>query len=151
MLPAAVQTFIAQAIVPGDMCLPYHYPKVENFAGFQSTYRYHGNTLEDLTSTAPGAFQPGWYVVAQSYFGDPFIVDFTEEAQGFPVYYAPLGAGEWVPTKLAASLADFTTLLIDLAALADDSPAQLAYLKAHVDTSLEPWQEICAGLAENQA
>lgn len=147
IIPAPLQAFITRAIVPGDMCLPYHYPKLEHFATFQSCYRYHGNTLEDLTSTTPGAFQPGWYVVSRNYFGDAFIVDFTEEAQGFPVYYAPIGAGQWVATKVTDTLAQFAILLTDLASMHDDAKAQLAYLQAHVDTTAEPWQEVCTSLA----
>lgn len=148
ILPNAIKEFLNKATVPGDMCLPYHYPAPEHFETFQSCYRYDGNTLADLTSTAPGGFHPNWYIITYNYFSDPYFIDITEEAQGFPVYYAPSSAGKWVPTKVATSLANFSKLLTNLAALLNDTPAYLKYLETHVDTTTAPWSEIYSNAAE---
>ena len=94
-LPRAVRRFIEDAIVAGDVALPFHYPRPEHWQGWQSGFRYHGITGESLIATTPGEWQPGWHVIALNGFDDPFFIDLGEEAQGFPIYYAPHGAGRW--------------------------------------------------------
>lgn len=91
----AIRSFLEAAIVPGDMVLPFKYPQSERWEEWQSGFRYDGVSGNNLVASAPGEWQPGWYVVALNYFDDPFFIDLNEAAQGYPVYYAPHGAGRW--------------------------------------------------------
>lgn len=141
-IPDSVQQFIEAAIVVEDICLPFHYPKVDELEAFQSGYRYHGVTLENLVADKAGAWQPGWYVVAQNGMDDPFIVDFSDAAQGFPVYYAAHGTGRWDVVQIADNLAMFSSLLTALKARYTNKEETLQYLQAHTDKQNVLWQEV---------
>ncbi|MDG9927312.1 MULTISPECIES: hypothetical protein [unclassified Pseudomonas] len=67
-------------------------------------------------------------------FGDPFFIDLDEEAQGFPVYYAPHGAGRWDAERVASSLRHFAEILAALRDIgADETAAQnRANVKSHL-------------------
>lgn len=142
-LPAALRQFIEAAIVAGDMALPFHYPRSdEDWIGLQSGFRIHGITGESLVSEAPGAWQPGWYVVAVNGFGDPFFVDLGEAGQGYPVRYAPIGAGRWEAEVIAPDLQRFAEWLAALRDLGDDDAAaqRLIETRPGLDTCL--WREV---------
>lgn len=144
-LPRAVRRFIEDAIVAGDVALPFHYPRPEHWQGWQSGFRYHGITGESLIATTPGEWQPGWHVIALNGFDDPFFIDLGEEAQGFPIYYAPHGAGRWNAELAAPSLQRFGEWLTALRDLGDDDAAarQLIETEAGLDTEL--WNEVFEG------
>ena len=142
ILPTAVRQFIEEAIVPGSMPLPCHYPRPDDWDGWQIGFRCHGLTGEDLVGTSPGAWQPGWYVIALNGFDDPFFIDLDEEAQGFPVYYAPHGAGRWDAERVSPSLHRFTEILAALHDIGADEMAAQNYLEREVDLAGELWREV---------
>ncbi len=141
-IPPEIEAFIRQEIVVGNMCLPDHYPKADNFEKFQDGYRYNAVTGEQLTGTQAGDFQPTWYLIAANYFDDPFYVDFSEGETGFPVYFSYHGAGTWTPLRIAATLLEFTALLTKLAATKDDRDASLRTLRNIANVKNEFWQEV---------
>lgn len=141
-LPEEARRFVEAAIVAGDMALPFHYPALHELEGWQSGFRWHGLTGENLVSTALGAWQPGWYVIALNGFDDPFFIDISEGALGFPVYHAPLGAGRWNATPVAAGIDRLGQMLSALRGLVDDDVAALRYLEAETDPANALWQEV---------
>lgn len=141
-LPHAALQFIEAALVAGDMALPFHYPRAEQWEGWQSCFRYNGRTGESLVAATPGAWQPGWYVIALNGFDDPFFIDLGEEAQGFPVYYAPLGAGRWDAQQAAPSLQRFGEMLAVLCGIGDDDAAALRWIEAEVGLTTALWREV---------
>lgn len=145
-IPQSVQDFITTATVAGNIALPFHYPVLNELIGYQSGFRYHGITGEDLTSTKEGDWQPGWYVIVLNGMDDPFFVDFTEV--DLPVYYAPHGAGKWVPVMVAESISHFAVLLNGLKDLQQNDAAALRYLEENVDIHNELWAEVYAGIQE---
>lgn len=141
-MPTAIRQFVEAAIVCGDMALPFHYPRLEEWAGWQSCFRFHGITGESLVAAAPGEWQPGWYVIALNGFDDPFFVDLGEAEQGYPVYYAPIGAGRWDAQTVAPSLQRLSELLAALRELIDDDAAACRFIEAHTDTRTKLWREV---------
>ncbi|HEY1199615.1 MAG TPA: hypothetical protein VGE79_01475, partial [Niastella sp.] len=80
---------------------------------------------------------------------DPFFVDLNEEEAGFPVYYAPLGAGVWKPLTAAEDITRFGALLTGLAALKNDGEASRQYIQEFVSNADNPfWKEVCEALIE---
>lgn len=142
MLPLPVQEFIQTATVCDNIHLPFHYPALHELEGYQSCFRYHGITGADLTGSKPGQWQPGWYVIALNGFDDPFFVDITEEEQGFPVYYAPLGAGKWAAIKIAETISSFSQILHSLQALQQNEEATIAWLRSNIDIATVFWKEL---------
>lgn len=142
ILPTAVRQFIEEAIAPGSMPLPCHYPRPDDWDGWQIGFRRHGLTGESLVGTAPGAWQPGWYVIALNGFDDPFFIDLDEEAQGFPVYYAPHGAGRWDAERVSPSLHRFTEILAALRDIGADETSAQDYIEREVGLAGELWREV---------
>lgn len=142
VLPAAVREFLLAAVVPGDMTLPFHYPEPEQWIQWQRGFRVHGITGEDLTASRAGAWQPGWVVIALNGFDDPFFVDLNDAAQGFPVYYAPHGAGRWEAQRVAPTLANFHERLVALHDLAEDDSAFVHYLDSLPESQEPFWAEV---------
>jgi hypothetical protein len=124
------------------MALPFHYPGLQELEGWQNGFRVHGLTRESLVSTAPGAWQPGWYVVALNGFDDPFFIDIGEQAQGFPVYHAPHGAGRWDALPVAPGVQRFVQMLSALHSLADDDAGAMRYIEAEADLANALWLEV---------
>lgn len=145
-MPPAIQQFIQMATVSDNIHLPFHYPALHELEGFQSCFRYHGITGADLTGSKPGQWQPGWYVIALNGFDDPFFVDITEEEQGIPVYYAPLGAGKWEAIKIAETISSFSQILNSLQALQQNEEATIAWLQSNIDIANVFWKELYDGL-----
>lgn len=141
LLPETVRQFIEAAVVAGDMSLPFHYPALDDLEGWQSGFRRHGITGESLVSRDPGAWQPGWYVIALNGFDDPFFID-IEGPRDFPVYYAPHGAGRWDATQAAPSIGHFSHMLSVLRDFANDDAGALRHLEAEVDPTNLLWREI---------
>lgn len=141
-LPAAVRDFMSAAIVTGDMALPFHYFGPEEWEGLQNGFRRHGTTGESLIDTTPGEWQPGWYVIALNGFDDPFFVDLGEAAQGYPVYYAPHGAGRWDAERAAPTLQRFRETLAELRDWGGDDAAALRWMEAETDLGTELWREV---------
>ncbi|MFH5869485.1 SMI1/KNR4 family protein [Pseudomonas aeruginosa] len=140
--PEVVRQFIEAATVAGDMGLPFHYPALDELEGWQSGFRYHGITGEDLAATTPGAWQPGWVVIALNGFDDPFFIDIGEQAQGFPVYYAPHGAGRWDAMQVAPDIDRFGKMLSALRDLQDDDAKAMRYIEAETDLANALWLEV---------
>ncbi|SEW52687.1 SMI1/KNR4 family protein [Chitinophaga arvensicola] len=149
-IPAAILEFIQPAIVTEDLCLPQEYPTADTFEKFQEGYRYNAVTGASLIGTKPGDFLENWYVIAQNYFSDPFIVDLTEANQRFPVYYAPHGAGKWTLVKVADDISAFAQLLSGLTAVQDDKAAVFTYLEANTDLSIALWKEVYTNFEEKE-
>ncbi|HEX6431383.1 MAG TPA: SMI1/KNR4 family protein [Niastella sp.] len=141
-IPHPIRQFIETGIVTGSMALPFHYPLLHEPEGWQSGFRYHGLTMEDITSTKPGGWQPGWYVIALNGFDDPYFVDFTEANLNFPVYYAKHGAGRWKAIKAAENISQFSILLMNLQDYSADKEASLHFLQLHTDLTNELWREV---------
>lgn len=150
-LPHAARQFIEATIVAGDMALPFHYPRPEQWEGWQSGFRYYGITGESLIATTPGEWQPGWHVIALNGFDDPFFIDLGEEAQGFPVYYAPHGAGRWDAELAAPSLQRFGELLTALRDLGDDDAAAQLLIETEAGLDTELWNEVFEGRQDRPA
>lgn len=141
-LPDAVRQFIESAIVTGDMALPFHYPRLQELDAWQSGFRRHGITGENLVSSAPGAWQPDWLVIALNGFDDPFFIDLGEQAQGLPVYYAPHGAGRWDALQVAPNIRRFAQMLSALRDLPDDDTAALRYVEVEAGLTNALWSEV---------
>lgn len=137
-MPAVIQEFISAAVVPGDICLPFHYPADNEFERYQVGFRTHGITGENLTSSKPGGWQPGWYVIALNGMDDPFFVDVMEDALNYPVYYAAHGAGSWTAIPVAPGIVHFSQLLAAMPAR-EQLPQ---FLETHVDIANEFWKEV---------
>ena len=147
-IPAQILAFLEDKLVAGPMLLPFHYPAAGTFEGYQSGFRFHGITGEDLTSETPGEWQPGWFVIARNGLGDPFFIDFREAQHGFPVYYAEHGAGIWEPVRISRGIVAFGALLREVLALGNDDNALLAYIKPLVEDGNPFWVELLEGLSE---
>lgn len=137
-IPQLVLQFIETKTVTSVMLLPFHYPKKNEWATFQSGFRYHGISGEDLTSTKEGKWQPGWQVIALNEMDDPFFIDLNEEASGFPVYYAPHGAGRWDAIALGFNITSFGHFLEQIKKAGKDKAACLQL----VEQSNPFWQEL---------
>lgn len=138
----SVRQFVEAAVVTGDMALPFHYPRLQELDAWQIGFRQHGLTGEDLTSSAPGAWRPGWRVIALNGFDDPFFIDLGEEAQGFPVYYAPHGAGRWDALQAAPDIHRFGEMLSALREVADDDSKVMQYIETETGATNELWREV---------
>ncbi len=137
-----VEHFIESQVIVGDLTLPYHYPRTNELEAWQVGFRSNGLTGESLVSTTPGAWQPGWYVIARNYFDDPFFIDVNEKAANFPVYYAPHGAGSWDASVVAPSIQRFSQILSALCGLEEAAPEALLFLETETDMSVPFWSEV---------
>ena len=124
------------------LALPHDYADINDFNNKQAGYRYNPITGEYLVSDKKGDWQGDWYVFATNYFDDPFFIDFTEEARGFPVYYCQHGAGEWKSIKIAETLNHFERVLRTLDCKGFDAPFELSELPLEIDLSNEFWIEV---------
>ncbi|WP_053003980.1 SMI1/KNR4 family protein [Sphingobacterium sp. Ag1] len=147
-IPLPVERFITKQHVCGNMYLPFHYPKIDELESWQSGFRFHGITEENLTGVAVGQWQPGWYVVALNGLDDPFFVDFTEGNEGFPVYYAPHGAGKWEAVKIADSLVAFSDLLDKIAEFQNDIELLVDWLTKEIEPDNLFWEEVIEVLSQ---
>ncbi|MCL1992773.1 MAG: SMI1/KNR4 family protein [Spirochaetes bacterium] len=149
-LPGLLADFIKLGIeFSYIMPLPWHYADTSDFVKMQEGYRYNPVSGEFLVSEKAGEWQPGWYVFARNYFDDPFFIDFTEEAQGFPVYFSYHGSGKWEPIKIADSLASFAEILKTLKGKDEpDQPFELAALLPELDLLNEFWAEVAGTCRE---
>ena len=137
-----IKEFIEKQITLSNYCMPWNYPKIDEFEEFQAGYRYNAITEEDLTGNNEGDFRENWYVVCSNYFDDPFFVDFSEDNKNYPVYFAFHGAGKWIPIKVAESLTDFTIMLSNLHKLEKEKEKLLRYLSEYCDLQNELWKEV---------
>ena len=147
-IPAPIADFIQTQAITALLCLPQNYPAPDGFEAFQDGYRYNANTGQTLTGQGDGDFKPSWYVICTNYFGDPFFVDFSEEAYGFPVYYAPHGAGRWDAQLITKTIKQFTTMLQGLIMVEDDAPRSIALINSFPFSSETLWQEAISELQE---
>jgi ribosomal protein L7/L12 len=148
-LPTDVGDFILAAVVTGDMALPSRYPGPDDLEAFQVGFRSHGHTGENLVSTEEGAWQPGWVVIATNGFDDPFFIDMAEQSAGFPIYYAPHGAGRWVATVAARSLERFGWMLSSLRDL--EGEEAMRFIETEAGTGSPLWAEIVQARREGEA
>lgn len=134
-VPKAIEDFISQAMMMDDMMLPHCYPSVERFNAFQTGYKIDGDNTQN-------GFKSSWWVICSNAFDDPFFVDFEEEQQGFPVYFAFHGQGCWQPILVAHSLNEFVNILSDIQKLQGNLSELLTYLQEYLDLHHELWQEV---------
>ena len=150
-LPDEVKDFITSEIVVGDMALPSSYPKLHELEAWQVGFRSHGLTDESLVSTRPGAWQPGWYVIALNGFDDPFFIDIAQKAAGFPIYYAPHGAGRWDVTIVAPCIQHFSQILLALRKMEGDDAQALQFIETETDATNTLWREVCEARRDREA
>ncbi|WNW10023.1 SMI1/KNR4 family protein [Pseudomonas sp. DTU_2021_1001937_2_SI_NGA_ILE_001] len=141
-LPEALQNFLDQATVVGEALLPVHYPAPDGFDALQIGYRTHGLTGQSLVGDADGDWQPSWFVIAMTGLDDPIFISTAKAHSGYPVYYAPHGAGRWDAMQIAPSLAAFGRLLATLAEVNDDDAAFARVVLDETDASNAFWREI---------
>ena len=136
-----LQTFLAHPIVVGDPLLPTHYAHFDTLEAFQAGIRTHGRTGESLVSETDGAWHPAWYAFAQTGLDDPIFIAIDQAGQGYPVYYAPHGAGRWDALEIAPNLETFARLLQALADTQDAGQWQ-ALIEAETGPANAFWQEV---------
>lgn len=139
-VPDAILAFITEAVIPGDLTLPFHYPQPEQWHAWHCGFRWHGVTGESLVADTAGMWQPGWYLIALNGLDDPFFIDLNEAADGYPVYYAAHGAGRWQAERIATGLHAFQSLLRQLCHA--DEATTLALLDAHTEADSPFWLEV---------
>lgn len=123
-------------------------------------YAQHGYSIGDggtpLTGDTPGDWRKNWLVIGyEDECGDPIFIDSTRRE--LPVYTARHGEGDWVPTLIATSFANFIkalTYVKDLS-IGRENPADReanpvpsserdalleAIFQENPDASLEFWQ-----------
>ncbi len=137
----ALEAFLTQRIVVGDTALPMHYAHVECLEAFQVGFRTHGHTGASLVSETAGDWHPDWYVIALTGLDDPIFIAASEAEQGYPVYTAVHGAGQWNAVRIAPSLERFGGLLQALAAAADDDHFN-TLIETEADAMNAFWQEV---------
>ncbi|MBO9729400.1 MAG: SMI1/KNR4 family protein [Chitinophaga sp.] len=147
-IPPLIMQFIENPTETGVLLLPFHYPRKEEWREFQSGFRYHGITLEDLTSTKEGKWQPGWHVIALNGMDDPFFIDLNEETSGFPVYYALHGAGRWDAIALDFNIVSFALFLEQMEKAGKDKTACLQLVELSTDTRNPFWMELHTTIQE---
>lgn len=151
-IPAAIRNFIENKVDDlKTITLPYFYADLSNFNKIQEGYRYShppGYELTELTGNDDGDWLPNWYVIAQNGMDDPFFIDITEEAEGFPVYYCEHGAGRWDAYKVAGSIQKFTDILKNFKKVEDYKESVLAFLIENTDLDNPLWAEVYAYLNE---
>lgn len=143
-----VGEFLAARPVVGEAMLPAFYPEPEGFDALQIGFRSDGVTGRSLVSHGPGSWQPGWYVIALNELDDPFFIDIDERDDGYPVYYAPHGAGRWNATPIAASISRLADILSTLQSAKDSGLEFLKALEAETDVSNPFWCEVQTAHAE---
>ncbi|MCO8170393.1 hypothetical protein NJC40_21760 [Pseudomonas sp. 21LCFQ02] len=141
-LPETLQAFLTDPVIVGDAYLPTHYPAPDRLDDFQIGFRTHGLTGESLASEANGAWHPAWYVIALTGLDDPIFISTAEAQSGYPVYYAPHGAGRWDATQIAPSLAAFARLLAALAQVNEDNAEFERLIVEATGSSNRFWREI---------
>mgnify|MGYP005751478861 CR=1 FL=1 len=147
-IPEEVKDFIEAKVVTGDMALPFHYPEACELLGWQAGFRFHARDRSSLVSESPGAWQPGWFVIALNAFDDPFFIDLGGRPQGFPVYYAAHGAGRWDALQVATRLDGFSRCLRLLREHPELDPAALHVLSVEADLDNALWREVRDARAE---
>ncbi|MFS0828989.1 hypothetical protein [Pseudomonas phoenicis] len=138
---ALLQTFLAHPIVIGDPLLPTHYAHFDTLEAFQTGMRTHGHTGQSLVSEADGAWHPEWYAIAQTGLDDPIFIAANQADRGYPVHYAPHGAGRWDAVEIAPNLETFARLLQALAETQDIHPLQ-ALIEAEAGPANAFWEEV---------
>ncbi|MBW6421554.1 hypothetical protein KX729_08885 [Rhizobium sp. XQZ8] len=146
-----VGEFLAARLIVGEAMLPAFYPDPEGFDALQIGFRSHGVTGKSLVAQTTGAWQPGWYVIALNALDDPFIIDAGDRDSGYPVYYAPHGAGRWDATPIAPNLSRFAEILSALQHVEDNSERFSAALEAETDISNPFWHEVQIARAEAES
>ncbi|MGC3953079.1 MAG: hypothetical protein QM804_02300 [Propionicimonas sp.] len=148
--PAALRPLLLDPPEQTNLVLPWSYAAAEDWTPFQLGYRVHGNTGDPLVSETDGDWQPDWWVIAANYFADPFFIDLREDAEGFPVRYAPHGAGRWDAQVVAGSVAEFAAWLRTLAELSD-RPLEAARFAETCLPYSEFWAEVAESYREDAA
>lgn len=57
-VPDAILAFITEAVIPGDLTLPFHYPQPEQWHAWHCGFRWHGVTGKARWLTPPGCGNP---------------------------------------------------------------------------------------------
>lgn len=137
-----IQEFLTHRIVVGDLLLPMHYAKFDRLDDFQTGFRTHGNTGENLVSKTDGGWHPDWYVLAMTGLDDPVFIDATEAPSGYPVYTAAHGAGRWDAVQIAPSLIAFRRLLEALSAVSDDTAEFVRLITIESGVAHQYWRDV---------
>ncbi len=137
-----IVTFLIQKTKLEAGCLPQNYPAVNKLIEFQVGYKIHGSSGESLTGNNIGDFKESWCVICSNYFDDPFFIDFSEQTEGFPVYFAFHGAGHWTPIKIANNIEEFSKHLINIKDRENDKENIISYLTENFDIKNKFWEEV---------
>lgn len=124
------------------LALPENYATSEHIYYFQDGYHYNSVENKVLTDETPGAFQPGWIVLASNYFADPFFIDLNEYENNFPVYFAYHGQGNWEPITIAESLHLFQEILHKIQSLRFNKAELIHYFDDNIDLENPLWKEV---------
>ena len=79
-----------------------------------------------LVDGEPGSWQKQWLVIGyEDRCGDPIFID--AETEGFPVYTAMHGTGDWEPNLIATGLRNFAAAIREVATVAKgrENPVKL--------------------------
>jgi hypothetical protein len=149
VVPEALVLFLQHAITISDiLVLPQRYPHSDDLVVYQLGYKVEGNTGADITGKDEGDFQPNCYVISQNYFADPYFINIDEESQGFPVYFAYCGSGDWQPILVCQSLTVFFEQLKAIQTRVCSPQDLQDYLKANADLTSTLWQEVYEAACE---
>lgn len=142
--------FLKASISIEGLALPENYASLEHIYYFQDGYHYNSVENTILTDNTPGAFNPGWIVLASNYFADPFFIDLNEDENDFPVYFACHGQGKWDPIKIAESLSTFQEILLEIRNIRWDKAELIEYFDENIDLENPLWKEVYTTIAEEE-
>lgn len=146
----AITAFLKDPVCIEGLALPENYASVEHIYYFQDGYQYNSVENKVLASNLPGEFKPGWIVLASNYFADPFFIDLNEAREGFPVYFAWHGQGNWEPVKVAENLTEFQNVLLQIQSVRFDKAGLIEYFDENIDLENPLWEEVYASIEEQE-
>lgn len=147
-MPAAVRAIVTEPIETGEMVLPTRFADPGDWSELQLGYRVDARTGASLVGTGEGAWRPDWWVIATNGFADPFFVDLAEIAEGYPIHFAPHGAGAWTPMVVAESPAAFADAVRRITALASRPLEAATFVESNLPANAY-WEEVAETLRES--
>ncbi len=128
--------------------LPQFYPKKGELDEFQYGYRYNPIEKESLIGDKEGDWKGNWFVICTNDCDDPFVIDISEKAIHYPVYFARHGEGSWSLEKISNSLHEFKTTLMAIKEIENDYSLVIKYIEKNQKGNF--WLEIIAELQAEQ-
>ncbi|WP_144428926.1 SMI1/KNR4 family protein [Chryseobacterium sp. StRB126] len=145
-----ITEFLKDPVCIEGLALPENYASVEHIYYFQDGYQYNSVENKVLARDVPGEFKPSWIVLASNYFADPFFIDLNEAKDGFPVYFAWHGQGNWKPVKVAENLTEFQNVLLQIQSVRFDKAGLIDYFDENIDLENPLWEEVYASIEEEE-